>query len=31
MPDTGSVIKVNCFMVGMVQTNFYFLYREGSS
>ena len=25
MPDTGSVIKVNCFMVGMVQTNFYFL------
>ena len=24
-------IKVNCFVVGMVQTNFYFLYREGSS
>ena len=22
-------IKVNCFVVGMVQTNFYFLYREG--
>lgn len=24
-------IKVNCFVVGMVQTNFYFLYREGSA
>ena len=24
-------IKVNCFVVGMVQTNFYFIYREGSS
>lgn len=23
-------IHVNCFIVGMVQTNFYFLYREGS-
>lgn len=24
-------IKVNCFVVGMVQTNFYFLHREGSN
>lgn len=23
-------IQINCFIVGMVQTNFYFLYREGS-
>ena len=25
-----ATIKVNCFVVGMVQTNFYFLHREGS-
>ncbi|MDO5477139.1 MAG: MBL fold metallo-hydrolase [Eubacteriales bacterium] len=31
MSDTQAVIKVNCFVVGMVQTNFYFLHREGSA
>lgn len=31
MSDSNGVIKVNCFVVGMVQTNFYFLYREGSN
>ena len=30
MGETKPVIKVNCFVVGAVQTNFYFLYREGS-
>lgn len=30
MSDTQAVVKVNCFVVGMVQTNFYYLYREGS-
>lgn len=31
MENTNAVVKVNCFVVGMVQTNFYFLYREGST
>ena len=31
MSDTQAVIKVNCFVVGMVQTNFYFPHREGSA
>ena len=31
MADTQAVIKVNCFVVGSVQTNFYFIHREGSS
>ncbi|MDO5131730.1 MAG: MBL fold metallo-hydrolase [Eubacteriales bacterium] len=31
MAENQAGIKVNCFVVGMVQTNFYFLYREGSS
>ena len=30
MAESQAVIKVNCFMVGMVQTNFYYLHREGS-
>ena len=30
MSDTQAVVKVNCFVVGMVQTNFYYLHREGS-
>ena len=31
MSDSNGVIKVNCFVVGMVQTNFYYLHREGSN
>lgn len=31
MSESNGVIKVNCFVVGMVQTNFYYLYREGSN
>lgn len=31
MDKAQATIKVNCFVVGMVQTNFYFLYREGST
>ena len=31
MEQSNAVVKVNCFVVGMVQTNFYFLYREGST
>ena len=27
---SNAVIKVNCFVVGMVQTNFYYLHREDS-
>ena len=30
MAESQAVIKVNCFVVGMVQTNFYFLHREDS-
>lgn len=30
MENGQATVKVNCFVVGMVQTNFYFLYREGS-
>lgn len=31
MADNKGTIKVNCFVVGMVQTNFYYLHRENSS
>ena len=31
MSDSKGVIKVNCFVVGMVQTNFYYLHRENSN
>lgn len=31
MADSKGVIKVNCFVVGMVQTNFYYLHRENSN
>ena len=30
MDNSHADVKVNCFVVGMVQTNCYFLYREGS-
>ncbi len=30
MVNGQAELKINCFVVGMVQTNFYFLYREGS-
>lgn len=30
MADNKGTIKVNCFVVGMVQTNFYYLHRENS-
>ena len=31
MADNKGTIKVNCFVVGMVQTNFYYLHRENST